>query len=100
MEIAINILAQLGGNKFRVMTGAKNFLGGEDHLQFSLPRGFASKGINKVKVTLLPSDTYKVEFLKFVPKTLDVKTIAAYEGVYCDDLQRIFTKETGLDTHL
>ena len=39
MTTAATILEQLGGNKFRAMTGAKNFLDGGSYLSFHLPRG-------------------------------------------------------------
>ena len=39
-QVAETILAQLGGRKFQVMTGAKYFLGGADYLQFKLPSNF------------------------------------------------------------
>ena len=37
LTVANTILQQLGGNKFRVMTGAKNFVGSNDALTFRLP---------------------------------------------------------------
>lgn len=100
MEAAIIILQQLGGNKFIAMTGAKSFLGSENSLSFTLPRGFANKGINKVRITLLPTDLYKVEFLKFNGRKLSIDTVSEHEGVYSDQLRSLFTKETGLDTRI
>lgn len=100
MTIANTILEQLGGNKFRAMTGAKDFIGTEDALRFRLPRG-AKGGINKVEVKLDPSDTYTVTFYKAgrAPAfRLDV--VKALEGVYCDQLQAVFTEATGLFTRL
>lgn len=93
------ILQQLGGGKFIAMTGAKGFVGGENMLMFSLPARFAKDGINKVRITLEPSDTYKVEFMK-IRGTQPVKVIAEVEDVYCDSLRRVFTSHTGLDTRL
>lgn len=99
-EIANTILQQLGGNKFKVMTGAHNFLYGTDKsgnpfLQFKI------KGCRRVswcKITLTPQDLYDMEFSKLY--NLDVKTVDKKEGLYCDMLQDIFTSVTGLDTHL
>jgi SH3-like domain-containing protein len=93
------ILQQLGGNRFCAMTGAKNMVGGTDMLMFSLPARFAKDGINKVRITLTPSDTYRVEFMKIIG-TKPVKVISEYDDVYADSLRRVFTSATGLDTHL
>lgn len=99
-EIATTILQQLGGRKFQVMTGAKNFIshGAENALSFKLPSRFALKGINYVKVILDASDTYTVIFGKVLGRTY--KEIARYSDIYNDMLQSLFTRETGLDTHL
>jgi hypothetical protein len=99
-EIARTILAQLGGNRFAAMTGARNFVAHEAALSFKLPRGFAGNKASHVKVTLDASDTYTIEFLAWNARKLEMRTISATPGVYADDLQRIFTLETGLDTRL
>ena len=39
LKVANTILAQLGGLRFIVMTGARDFIGGDYHLIFSLPAG-------------------------------------------------------------
>lgn len=96
LTVANTILEQLGGNKFIAMTGAKNFVGDTDSLMFSIGRN--SSKANKVRVTLMPSDTYKVEFFQF--RSLDLKVLKAYEDVYVDNLRSIFTSYTGLDTSL
>lgn len=98
LQIAKTILEQLGGRRFVAMTGAKNFLGGERTLSFRLPSYFARSGINAIRITLQPSDTYTVEFsrvrgVKFVP-------VSTHEGIYCDALPALFTAETGLLTTL
>jgi hypothetical protein len=97
--VAETILQQLGGNKFRAMTGAKNFLGDQHSLQFQLPARFAAKGIRYVKVSLEPSDTYEMTFGKSKGKYEYVE-VSSYQGLYFDQLQSIFTRETGLETHL
>lgn len=56
LQVAETIRQQLGGARFAMMTGAKNFVGGENMLLFSVGRG-AKAGINRVRVTLDPSDT-------------------------------------------
>ncbi|EIP9270516.1 hypothetical protein LT886_002400, partial [Salmonella enterica] len=52
-DIAVEILNQLGGNKFIAMTGAKNFVWLEKGgLIFKLPSNFARNGINLVRIKL------------------------------------------------
>ena len=99
MQVANEILAQLGGRRFTMMTGAKNILGGEDFLQFDLPRGCANKA-TKCRVTLDASDTYTVTFYKWNARALDLTTLSEQSGIYCDMLQEIFTAQTGLYTRL
>ena len=104
MSIAHTILEQLGGNKFTVMTGAKNYsstgsgegiVGG---LSFKLPSNFAKDGINCVAVYLTGLDTYIMKFWK--TKRMDLVLLHEVNDVYAEDLQRIFKDTTGLDTHL
>lgn len=102
MSVATIILQQLGGNKFNAMTGAKQHTADGPVLQFKLPSNFANKGINFVKIRLMPDDTYTMEFSKitwrkYVPT---VKLIKTLDNVYNDQLQELFTSVTGLDTHL
>ena len=93
---AKTILAQLGGRRFVVMTGATQF-GGADNpvsLKFSLP----GRGIHKVVITLDPSDTYTLEAYQRRGAFLELQ--ASHSNIYAEDLQRFFTEATGLDTHL
>ncbi len=94
MEIAKTILQQMGGNKFIVMTGARNFIGHTDALSFRVP----AKPANYVKVTLKADDTYKMEFHKI--HGMKTKLVKEYDGVYCDQLQKLFTTVTGMYTKL
>ena len=100
MEVAEIILAQLGGNKFRVMTGARNLLGSPDYLQFDLPRGFAKNKATKVRILLTPADTYTVTFYQWKPRALELAVLEEVSDVYVSDLRRIFTDRTGLDCTL
>lgn len=109
MTVANTILAQLGGNKFRAMTGAKSFAGDKDSLTFKLPARFAKDGITAVKIKLEPTDTYTVTFYKQRPWTKSniAKGIAAavvvvkeFDNVYCDTLCTVFESATGLATSL
>jgi len=97
-SVASEILAQLGGNKFVAMTGAKNFGTTGRNLSFRLPARFAKNGINYVIITLRPDDTYDVEYGKTVK--YQKKVIHVSKGIYFDMLRRDFTDKTGLDTSL
>jgi len=104
MNVATITLQQLGGNKFIAMTGAKNLVSDGQSLNFHLPKkpGFVRQGINFVKITLMPTDTYKMVFSKITWKQYvpTIKPIQTYTDVYNDQLQELFTKATGLNTHL
>lgn len=94
MEVAKTILSQLGGNKFAMMTGSKNFIAGKDSLSMKLTRNIS--GGNYLRITLTPLDVYKMEFISL--RGAKMTTKKEFENVYCDQLQSIFTKATGLYT--
>ena len=97
MSVAKTILSQLGGNKFRVMTGAKNFLDHGDALSMRFGRN--SSNSNYLKVTLNTSDLYDLRFSK-VTKMGEEKSIKTYHDIYCDTLVDTFTFHTGMYTKL
>lgn len=110
--IAQTILSQLGGGRLAAMTGARNFLsheakdGSRGALSFQLPARFAKDGINYVKVKLMGSDTYTVEFVKIGPspslkgliagKTQKITTVAVREDIYAEQLKSVVASVTGL----
>lgn len=94
--IAKEILNQLGGNKFLAMTGAKNLVASENSLSFKIGRN--TKAVNFVRVTLNALDLYDVEFIKIVK--YEIRSNNKVDGVYFDQLQSVFTENTGLYTHL
>lgn len=96
-EIAGTILSQLGGNRFRAMTGARDFLAIEAGLFFSIPK-FPGIKINRVLVKLEASDEYTVSFQRLYNGKLSV--IALREGVNAESLRAVFTSETGLETSM
>lgn len=100
-QIAETILQQLGGNRFRVMTGARSFASGimrdkQPGLSFRLPR--CKGGIQSCIITLTPEDLYDIEFAKMVK--YDYTVVASYKGVEVSNLRRLFTDATGLETSL
>jgi hypothetical protein len=94
-QIAQAILEQLGGGQFVLMTGAKHLTAIESGLMFSLPARFARDGINKIRVTLDPSDTYTLEAFRM--RGIDYTRVHTIHDLYAEDLRRTFTKITGLD---
>jgi len=94
-EIHTNIYNQIGGRKFAVMTGVKQFIGLDNGIAFQFK---GSKVANSCHIILTPADTYTVEFFKI--RGMDFKTTKTYENIYADQLQAIFTSYTGLDTSL
>lgn len=100
--VADVILQQLGGRRFIMMTGAKDIFSSDNgkSLVFKIPR--AKGGINYVKILYNSMDLYDMEFGMIRKKKGEMTyTIKAKErGVYNDMLQTLFTKHTGLHTHL
>lgn len=96
MTIAVTILKQLGNGRFVAMTGAKNLISHDDGLSFKIGRN--SKKVTHCRVRLTSADEYIMEFMNI--RGVNFKTIAVRENVYCDQLQTVFTSETGLNTHL
>ena len=106
-EIANTILEQLGGRRFIVMTGAKDFVAIDNGLRFTIGRN-ASKA-NRVAIKLNSLDLYDIEFFYYRPWRFNARTmkevpekretIKTFDGAYCDMLQPIFTETTGMYTH-
>eukprot|EP01049_Picozoa_sp_SAG25_P003291 SAG25_NODE_188_length_12354_cov_23.716116_13_plen_97_part_00 len=94
MNVAQTILSQLGGNRFAMMTGSKNFVAGQNTLSMKLSRN--GSGGNYLRITLTPADVYKMEFISI--RGMKMTTKKEFENVYCDQLQSIFTEATGLYT--
>ena len=85
-------LKQLGGNKFIAMTGAKNFGFGANGLSFKIGRN--AKAVNYVVIDLNGKDLYDIKFQK------GTRVLKQVNDVYADQLQKIFTKHTGMYTSL
>ncbi|WP_345855796.1 hypothetical protein [Shewanella algae] len=98
IQIAQTILSQLGGQRFQLFTGAKSLAVIEKGLQFNLPkiRNYVKNGITQVRITLEPSDTYRIVFGKIHQH--EFNKIEEISGLFADQLQEFFTEHTGLDT--
>ena len=93
--VAIEIFKQLGGNRFKAMTGAKNFSCTDNSFVYQIP--MKKDRISHIKITLNCMDTYDIEFISIWGSKL--KVISKVEGVYNDMLQEIVSKKTGLALH-
>lgn len=99
MTVANTILEQLGGGRFIAMTGAKNLVGDANSLRVMIGRN--EKRITHVVVMLEPSDTYTVTFWTVkTGRNFKMTERAKHSNVYAEDLQELFTAETGLYTRL
>ena len=106
------ILNQLGGQKFIVMTGSKNFVGDGDTLRMTLAKN-ASRA-NRLYITLGSDDLYTMRFFKYTAggwrvnhktgtvteKKEKIEEVKTFHGVYFDQLQELFTEVTKLYTRL
>lgn len=102
LDVANTILAQLGGGKFVIMTGAKDFIARPDSLTFKLPGGLTRDRGNRMTITLTQDDTYKVQYGRARMRNLEVKytKLAELEDVYADNLRVVFEDLTGFRTSL
>ena len=98
--VALEILRQLGGQQFMVMTGAKDMLAEPNGLTFRIPARMAKNGINIVSVLLNADDEYDVTFSKVSMKKQTNIVVSMRHGIYCDQLRGLFERETGLYTSL
>lgn len=98
MEIATRIYQQLGGQRFRVMTGARNMSYGGRALRFALPGTMTKGGVNRVTIELNDSDTYDVTFYRL--RKNEIHSQHTVKGIYCDMLLDIIKEATGLAVKL
>ena len=96
-DIANTIYRQLGGNRCRVMTGAKNLTSHEFALSMRIGRN--KTNANFMIVELNGNDLYDVTFAK-VTKMGEMKSVREYNDVYNDMLVSLFESHTGMYTTL
>ena len=92
------LLQQLGGNRFIAMTGAKNLAVDKAKNTLHMKIGRNSKGVSHLRIKLTGADLYDMEFLQV--RAGNVKVKSKEKGVYADQLQKLFTKNTGMYTSL
>ena len=98
LQVANTILEQLGGNRFAMMTGAKNFAGGRDYLSFGIPSNNMARVSHVIVRYNEGQDLYEMKFMSI--RGIKCKDVASFEGLFFDQLQSIFTQVTGLYTKL
>lgn len=107
VEEAYTILLQLGGRQFLAMTGADELMATgrtasnpNPWLRMNLRRNQAR--VNRLKITLMPTDTYTMEFYhqELVAGVPVITQAQTFELVYGEHLPGLFTSVTGYDTHL
>jgi hypothetical protein len=86
------IWQQLG--KARMMIGAKNPISSNGGKTLGFKIGRNSKAINGIRITLDPSDTYTMEFMR------GTKVVNKIEDVYADSMHDMIEKYTGLYVRL
>ena len=96
-HIANEIYRQLGGNRFRVMTGAKMMVSTENGIRMRIGRN--KTNANFMEVSLNSLDLYDVTFAKLT-KMGEMKSVNTYDNVYNDMLVSIFESHTGMYTTL
>lgn len=108
MGISEVILEQLGGKRFLAMTGTRGLLADGNTLRMTLAKN--ESRANRLYITLDANDTYTMRFFCYTADKLNKETmawadeiideVAEYKNVFADDLRRIFSLATGLDTRL
>ena len=96
-DVANEIYRTLGGNRFRVMTGAKNLPSHEFALSMKIGRNKTTANFMIVELNGL--DLYDVTFAK-VTKMGEMKSVREYNNVYNDMLVSLFESHTGMYTTL
>ena len=86
--IARTILEQIGGKRFAVMTGSRDFVDMGNRLRMSLARNKTSANRLDIRKTFSKKT--------FESKAMDVEV---HEGIFFDMLEEVFTQVTGLYTH-
>ena len=93
-HIAKTIASQIGNRAFAMM-GASNLATWGDGLNFKIGRN--PSGVTHINISLSPSDTYTVDFLRCNLRAKNIrKVLGTFDDVYAEDLHRLIESETGL----
>ena len=97
LTVAKTILEQLGGNKFCMMTGAKNLAGDENSMSMRIGRN--SSNSNYLKITLNSMDLYDMKFAKLT-RMGELKSVKEEDKGEKEAMVEVFEKHTGMYTKL
>lgn len=92
-EVGNTIFRQLGGRRFAIVTGSKNFVTSDNSLTFKLVLKTSNKA-NYIRITLNHNDLYDVEFISIRGPVINQKGLV--NDVYCDSLVDIIESNTGI----
>jgi len=96
------LFRQLGGNRFRAMTGAKDFMKDGNSLRMKIMKN--NTGGNHLIITLNSNDLYDMRFeshrLNRKTYELTIKVKAEETNIPASNLQRVFTELSGLYTRM
>jgi hypothetical protein len=96
MTISETILAQLGGQRFKAMTGAKNFSHNDSMLAFQLPRGTTKNKAVQVYIHYdAGKDLYEMSFYRFKRDYTPVEIEIIYD-LDVEAMRSVFVDRTGL----
>ena len=97
-QIAATIFSQLGGERFKIMTGAHSFSAVEGGISFKLPRGkyffVQLNGSDLYDLSLWRSGSFRKD------KWIEPACKAKHSDIGVEQLQSTFTEMTGLYTTL
>ncbi len=93
LEVAKEVLRQIGGNMAIRMIGAYNLVGDANSLSFRF-KATAKLSMNFCKITLTPMDLYDFELGRV--RAGKYTQVYQVSGTYEDQLVKIFEQETGL----
>jgi hypothetical protein len=101
-NVAATILSQLGGRRrLELMMNAKDFVGDDNSLQFSIPSSTTINKANKVCIKLEADDTYTLKAYRFNKRTLECPQVGETKNnIYVENLHESFTALTGLHLKL
>ena len=99
--IAQEILLQLGGRHFLVMTGTKNLVWDSPTCTLTMKLTIRNKiGAGWFRVQLNAWDLYDISFLKLNKDRNGTIILKEMQNIYADQLRGLFEQETGLYTSL
>ena len=112
--VATTILEQLGGRRFMIMTGIKDFFTTKGN-DLCMRLGRNQSRANQLRIEYdYGKDLYTMRFIRYTAPRLKVNSklktaeftkekiteVRTFEDVYCDQLEEIFREVTGLETRM